>query len=160
MSTLLELAAQLVTSQVSKTPMTADQMISEIQKVHAGLKQLDKGQQVQPTEQIKPSITVKEAFKKNEVVCMVCGKGGFKTLKKHLQSHGLKPGEYKKQFGISSKQALTAKSYSDARRKTAVERGLADKLALAQQARIAKIGSKSDGVVVEENSVVEVLEAV
>jgi len=83
MITLIELAAQLVSTQSSKTTMTTDQLISEIQKVHAGLKRLESGMEVQE-EEAKPAITAKEAFRKNEVICMICGKGGFKTLTKHL----------------------------------------------------------------------------
>ncbi|GFO60084.1 hypothetical protein GMST_24090 [Geomonas silvestris] len=74
---------------------------------------------------------------------MVCGKGGFKTLARHLSTaHGMKPGEYKKQFGIPSKQALSAKNYSEARRKMAQDRGLADNLAKAREVRMANIEAK------------------
>jgi predicted transcriptional regulator len=86
---------------------------------------------------------VKEAFKKGEVLCMVCGKGGFKTLARHLgTAHAMMPGAYKKQFGIPSKQPLSAKSYSEARRKMALERGLADNLAKAREVRMANIEAK------------------
>ena len=159
MSTLIELAAQLVTSQISNTHMTTDQLINEINKVHAGLRNLEAGHQVQGNEEVKPQISIQKAFRKNEVVCMVCGKGGFKTLKKHLQSHDLTPVEYRKQFGIPRSQSLTAKSYSDARRKTAVERGLADKLAQAREARLAKVAPKEAAAVVEESPVAEVVAA-
>ena len=54
----------------------------------------------------------------------------------------MKPGAYKKQFGISSKQALSAKSYSEARRKMAQDRGLADNLAKAREVRMANIEAK------------------
>lgn len=52
-----------------------------------------------PAEGPKPQLTIKQAFKKDEVICMICNKE-FKTLKRHLtMSHQLKPGEYRKQFG-------------------------------------------------------------
>ena len=74
---------------------------------------------------------------------MLCGKGGFKTLARHLNTaHGMKPGEYKKQFGIPGKQPLAAKNYSDARRKMALDRGLADNLAKARGVRMANIEAK------------------
>jgi len=143
MATLVEIAAQIVASHASSTPMTSDQLIFEIGKVHNALKNLEAGQGVEGAEEAKPSLTVKEAFKKGEVVCMVCGKGGFKTLARHLSTaHALKPGEYKKQFGIPSKQALSAKNYSEARRKMAQDRGLADNLAKAREVRMANIEAK------------------
>ena len=143
MATLVEIAAQLVASHASSTPMTSDELLAEISKVHAALKNLEAGQVVEGVEEAKPALTVKEAFKKNEVVCLLCGKGGFKTLARHLSTaHGMKPGAYKKQFGISSKQALSAKSYSESRRKMAQDRGLADNLAKAREVRMANIEAK------------------
>ncbi|HJV65185.1 MAG TPA: MucR family transcriptional regulator [Geomonas sp.] len=143
MATLVEIAAQLVASHASSTPMTSDELLAEITKVHAALKNLEAGQAVESVEEAKPALTVKEAFRKNEVVCLLCGKGGFKTLARHLSTaHGMKPGAYKKQFGISSKQALSAKSYSESRRKMAQDRGLADNLAKAREVRMANIEAK------------------
>lgn len=127
--------------------MTSDELLAEISKVHAALKSLEAGQTLEGAEEAKPSLSIKEAFKKNEVVCLVCGKGGFKTLARHLSTaHGMKPGAYKKQFGISSKQALSAKSYSEARRKMAQDRGLADNLAKAREVRMANIEAKKETV--------------
>jgi predicted transcriptional regulator len=144
MATLVEIAAQIVASHASSTPMTSDQLIFEIGKVHSALKKLEAGETVEGVEEpAKSTLSVKEAFKKGEVVCMVCGKGGFKTLARHLStSHGMKPGEYKKQFGIPSKQSLSAKNYSEARRKMAQDRGLADNLAKAREVRMANIEAK------------------
>lgn len=147
MATLVEIAAQLVSSHASSTPMTSDELLAEITKVHAALKSLEAGETLEGAEEAKPSLTLKEAFKKNEVVCLVCGKGGFKTLARHLSTaHGMKPGAYKKQFGISSKQALSAKSYSEARRKMAQDRGLADNLAKAREVRMANIEAKKETI--------------
>jgi len=143
MATLVEIAAQIVASHASSTPMTSDQLIFEIGKVHNALKNLEAGQSVEGVEETKTALTVKEAFKKGEVICMVCGKGGFKTLARHLSTaHSMKPGEYKKQFGIPSKQPLSAKSYSESRRKMAQDRGLADNLAKAREVRMANIEAK------------------
>jgi predicted transcriptional regulator len=142
MATLLELAAEIVSSHASVTSMSTEELLIEIQKVHAALKSIEAGTEavVQETEEAKPALTVKEAFKKNEVICMVCGKGGFKTLARHLkQAHGLKPGEYKKQFGIPSKQPLAARSFSQSRREMAQERGLSEVLAKARETRAAKL---------------------
>lgn len=145
MATITELAAEIVSSHAATSPMSTDELLQELQKVHATLKALEYGQEVAAavTEEAKPALTVKEAFKKNEVICMVCGKGGFKTLTRHLkQAHDLKPGQYKKQFGIPGKQSLAAKSFSDARRKSALDRGLADNLAKAREVRAANIAAK------------------
>jgi predicted transcriptional regulator len=142
MATLVEIAAQLVSSHASNTPMTTNELLSEISKVHDALRNLEAGQS-EAAEEGKPVFTPKDAFKKNEVVCLVCGKGGFKTLSRHLgAAHDMKPGLYKKQFGIPGKQALSAQSYSEMRRKLARERGLIDNLAKAREARMEKAQAK------------------
>jgi predicted transcriptional regulator len=143
MATLVEIAGQLVAAHAANTKLTTEELIAEISKVHAALQALEAGQVVDGVEEAKPALTVKEAFRKNEVVCMVCGKGGFKTLARHLSTaHDMKPGAYKKQFGIPSKQPLSAKSYSESRRAMANERGLADNLAKARDVRMANIEAK------------------
>ncbi|MBP1745331.1 MAG: transcriptional regulator, MucR family [Firmicutes bacterium] len=115
MTTLLELAASIVESHASTTEMTTDDLLLEIQKVYQTLKAL----------------------------CIICGKGGMKTLARHLsQTHGMKPGEYRKQFGIPKTQALAAKSFSESRRKMALERNLAGNLEKAREVRMANIQAK------------------
>jgi predicted transcriptional regulator len=72
----------------------------------------------------------------------------MKTLTRHLRMvHNLKPGEYGKQFAIPTKQPLTAKRFSEARRRSALERGLVDVLARARDTRIAKIQAKKSAPV-------------
>lgn len=143
-SSIIEMAADILASHASTTPMTTDELLAELQKIHAALQSLEAGKEVTVTgEELKTSVSVKEAFKKNEIICLVCGKGGFKTLTRHLNTaHNIKPREYKKQFGIPSKQPLSAKSLTDARRKVAQERGLGNNLAKARAVRAANAATK------------------
>ncbi len=148
MATLVELAAEIVSSHASATKLSSDELLQEIHKVYETLKQLESGTAesvLTVEEEAKPAITAKQAFKQNEVICMICGKGGMKTLARHLsQAHGMKPGEYKKQFGIPSKQPLAAKKFSEERRKLAQERGLADILAKARATRASKLQAQKE----------------
>jgi len=146
MKTLLELVTDIVAAHASNTSMTTDQLVQELQTVHAALKNLEQGGspiELPPSaagDAKESTITVRQAFKKDEVICMVCQKGGFKTLKKHLSTaHQLTPGQYRKQFGIKSSQKLAAKSFSDARRKAAEDRGMNDVLAKARAKRMANL---------------------
>jgi predicted transcriptional regulator len=144
-ATLLELTTDIVTSHASVSAMSTEDLIQEIQKVYSTLQTLEKGEsETGVAEETKaPVLSLKKAFQADQVFCMVCGKGGMKTLARHLaQLHGMKPGEYKKQFGIPSGQALTAKNFSEARRKMAQDRGLADNLAKAREVRAAKLKAK------------------
>jgi predicted transcriptional regulator len=121
--------------------MTSDEMLLELQKVYASLKALEEGSPIAnetTSPPYTPKLTIKQAFKKDEVICMICNKG-FKTLKRHLaQAHDLKPGQYRKQFNIPASISLTAKSYSESRRQTAIDNNLGDGLAKAREVRAAK----------------------
>lgn len=140
MATLVELASNIVISQASATSMTMDDLIMTIEKVHATLKKLEDGTDTTPVEAEKPALTIKQAFKKDQVICMICGKGGFKTLTRHInQAHGMKPGQYRKQFNIPSSQSLTAKNYSETRREAANQNNLAANLEKARAARKKKV---------------------
>ena len=147
---LLELAANIVSSHASVSEMTTDELLQEIQRVHDTLQKLESGtveETVSVEEQKAPAMSLKKAFQADQVFCMICGKGGMKTLARHLaQAHNMKPGEYRKQFGIPKEQALTAKHFSENRKKMAQERGLADNLAKARAVRAAKIKAEKDKV--------------
>ncbi|UFS70639.1 MucR family transcriptional regulator [Geomonas sp. RF6] len=143
MATLVEVAANLVAAHAAKTTMTTEELLAEIEKVHTALKKLEGGQSLEETTEAKAPLMVKDAFKKHEVICLECGAGGFKTLTRHLSTaHQMKPGAYKKKHGIPATQSLSAKSYSEARRQMAQERGLADNLAKAREVRMAKLEAK------------------
>jgi predicted transcriptional regulator len=144
MATLVELAASIVESHASTSQLSTDELLLEIHKVYNALKALEAGETIAVSaEEAKVAITAKESIKKNEIVCMICGKGGMKTLTRHLNNaHSMKPGEYKKQFGIPSKQPLAAKNFSESRRKMAQDRNLADNLAKAREVRAANIKAK------------------
>jgi predicted transcriptional regulator len=63
----------------------------------------------------------------------------MKTLARHLgTAQGMKPSEYRKQFGIPRAQPLAAKAYSESRRQMAVDRGLGENLAKARAKKAGK----------------------
>jgi predicted transcriptional regulator len=143
-ATLVELAANIVSSHASVNEMTTEELLQEIQKVYAALQQLEVSGTTfeSPAESEKkvPTMTLKKAFQADQVYCLVCGRGGMKTLARHLaQAHGLKPGEYRKQFNIPASQPLTARNFSEGRKKMAQDRGLAENLAKARAVRAAKL---------------------
>lgn len=139
--TLLEMAMNIVSSHASVSEMTTDELLAEMDKVHQALLKLEGGGEAGAP--AAPVMTLKKAFQPDQVYCMICGKGGMKTLTRHLTKfHSMKPGEYRKQFGIPSSQPLTAKKFSEARRKMAQDRGLADNLAKARAVRAANLKSK------------------
>jgi predicted transcriptional regulator len=140
-ATLVELAVSIVSSNATMSKLTGDDLSKEIQKVYATLLKLE-NQETAPAENA-PAMTLKKAFQADQVCCLICGKTGMKTLTRHLsQTHTMKPGEYRRMFGIPSSQPLTARKFSEERKKMAQDRGLADNLAKARAVRAAKIKAK------------------
>ena len=140
MATLVEIAGQLVAAHAANTQLTTEELLVELNNVHAALKNLEEGHPIEGAAEAKPAMTLKEAFRKNEVVCMICGQGGYKTLGRHLRtSHQLEPAAYKKQFGIPSKQSLCSKNYTESRRQMAIDLGLGAGLAKARGIRMANV---------------------
>lgn len=136
-SPLIELTASIVSAHAASTELTTDQLLQEIQAVYAALKRLEAGG-VTPVEAqpAAPAMEPKKSIQKNQVVCLICGKGGFKTLTRHLkQAHDMKPGQYRKQFGLPAGTTLVAKGYSESRRQKALQNNLAGNL---EKARAAK----------------------
>lgn len=86
-----------------------------------------------------PVLSVEEAFKDDEIRCLICGKGGMKTLARHLNfMHNLKPGQYRKLFGLKADTLLTSKNYSEMRRQFAEEKVPREAIAKAREVRSAK----------------------
>jgi predicted transcriptional regulator len=103
-------------------------------------KQVYHSKDLSPPKKKKPVVTVAEAFGDDEVVCMICGQRGMKTLARHLNFiHNLKPGQYRKLFGLKSTQLLTSKNYSIYRKKLNKEIGSIDSLPKAREARLARL---------------------
>lgn len=142
-STLTELTASIVSAHAATVEMTQDELLVEIQKVHATLKALEEGAVVSPEQPLEaeaaPVMSAKKSIQKNQIVCLICGKGGLKTLTRHLkQVHGINPAAYRKQFGLPAGTPLAAKSYSEARREAALKNNLGEKLSKGREAYQAK----------------------
>ncbi|PLX83666.1 MAG: MucR family transcriptional regulator [Desulfuromonas sp.] len=140
MSTLLEMATEIVTAHASKSPMSKEDLITEISDVYKALSAIEKGEtpEVAAEEETAPAISKRKAFGKKQIICMICGKG-MKTLARHLKTaHEMTAKEYRKQFDIPRTQALAARDYSESRRNMAIEKDLGAGLAKARAARAGK----------------------
>lgn len=141
---LLSLTAEIVSGHATTKAMTQEALVAEIGRVFARLASLAGVEGVvevvvetplPPAVECPPAVPLQAAFGADHVFCMVCGKA-MKTLKRHLAAaHGLKPGSYRKAFGIPAGTALVARNYSEARKKTAIDLNLGQGLAKARAAR-------------------------
>jgi predicted transcriptional regulator len=139
MSTLIEMATDIVSAHASTSSLTRDELVTELKDIFSLLSSLEKrdtdGYEISKETGSVPVVSLRKAFGKEQVTCMICGRQ-MKTLARHLGSaHHMKPGAYRKEFGIPRTQPLAARNYSEKRRQMAVERGLGENLAKARAAR-------------------------
>jgi predicted transcriptional regulator len=141
--TLTEMAAEIVKAQAGVTRMSADELSEALAKTYDSLRRIEGREEGIPAEMPSSeaaAVTVEPAasIQRNRIICLECGKEFKQLSRSHLRSHGMTPRDYKKKYGLKASQALTAKSLSAKRRKTAKERGLGEKLAAARRSRKKK----------------------
>jgi predicted transcriptional regulator len=74
-----------------------------------------------------PAVTVRKSLaSKDHIISMIDGKP-YKTLTRHLSTHGLTPAEYRARYNLKSDYPMTAPSYSEQRRAMAKKIGLGRK---------------------------------
>jgi predicted transcriptional regulator len=145
--TLIEIASEIVQTQVSLTSMSADEIASSLRQVFSTLRELQKveggGIEAAPTAELaqeappeeKLVLTPENSIQNDKVICLECGKEMRQLTTKHLVSHGMSLKEYRKKYGFSMKTPLSAKSLTKARSKAAKKRGLPENLKKAIAAR-------------------------
>ncbi|MGA2734542.1 MAG: MucR family transcriptional regulator [Syntrophobacteraceae bacterium] len=147
---LIEIASEIVQTQVSSTPMSGADIaaslrqvfrtLQEMQKAEAGAIELALAAEVAreaPAEE-KPVISPANSIQNDKVICLECGAEMRQLTSKHLVSHGMNQEEYRKKYGFRMMTPLAAKSLTKARSKAAKKRGLPEKLQKYIEARRQK----------------------
>ena len=147
---LIEIASEIVRTQVSSTSMSATDIASSIRQVFRTLQEMQKaeagGIELAPTAEAageaptedKPVLSPVNSIQNDKVICLECGAEMKVLTVKHLVSHGLSQKEYRKKYGFTMRTPLAAKSLSKARSKAAKKRGLPEKLKASIEARRQK----------------------
>ena len=143
---IIEIASEIVQTQVSLAPMSATEITSSLRLVFSTLLDLQKAEsgeiELPPSqepalsqEKALQSITPENSIQNDKVICLECGAEMKQLTQKHLVSHDISPREYKKKYGFSMRTPLAAKSLTKARSKAAKKRGLPENLVKAIEAR-------------------------
>jgi predicted transcriptional regulator len=141
---LIEIASEIVQTQVSLTSMTATDIASSLRQVFTTLLELEKaetaGINIERTQSAAEQVAVTklspaDSVQNDKVICLECGAEMRQLTSKHLVSHGMSSKEYRKKYGFSMRKPLSAKSLTKARSKAAKKRGLPEKLKQAIEAR-------------------------
>jgi len=152
---LIEIAAEIVQTQVCLTSMTTTDIASSLRQIFSTLHELQKVEAEgiglaltgevageAPSEE-KSVLSPANSIQNDKVICLECGAEMRQLTSKHLVSHGMNQKEYRKKYGFSMRIPLAAKSLTKARSKAAKKIGLPDKLRQYQEARRQKKAAAS-----------------
>ncbi len=141
----IELAADLVSAYVSNNSLPSAELAGLITQVHAALVSLSAPQAAkeEEVERATPA-QVKKSITPDALISFIDGKP-YKTLKRHLTTHGLDIEGYRRRYGLPADYPTVSSNYSAARS------ALAKDLGLGQQRRkpSAKAAEPVDEVVAE-----------
>ena len=136
---LTEMAAEIVTAQASHAILSADEMEKALTKTFDALNKIKAIEEGGP-EAEAPPVDPRKSIQRNYIVNLEDGKKYKQLTARTLAKFGLTPREYRKKWGFSARQPLSAKSLTAKRRKTAIALGLGEKL---QKARKEKAKAKA-----------------
>lgn len=137
---LIEIASEIVQTQVSLTSMTATDIAASLRQVFSTLQEMQKAEEGgieiaqiaelggEPSAEGKPALTPQDSIQNDKVICLECGAEMRQLTSKHLVAHGMNQKEYRKKYGFSMRTPLSAKSLTKARSKAARKRGLPENL--------------------------------
>jgi predicted transcriptional regulator len=80
-----------------------------------------------PATEYTPAVSVRKSLaSKDHIISMIDGKP-YKTLRRHLATHGMTPPEYRERYGLKIDYPMVAETYSESRRAMAKKIGLGRK---------------------------------
>jgi predicted transcriptional regulator len=136
----VELATELTIAWLSNpnTRAIADEVPAFLAKMHQAVSELASPAATEapvaedaPSEHT-PAVTVRKSLaSKDHIISMIDGKP-YKTLRRHLSTHGLTPEQYRERYNLKKDYPMVAENYS------ATRRALANKIGLGQKGRAAR----------------------
>jgi predicted transcriptional regulator len=84
-------------------------------------------EQNEPAQEYTPAVTVRKSLgSPDHIISLVDGKP-YKTLKRHLSTHGLTPAQYRERYDLKADYPMVAPAYAATRRELAKKIGLGRK---------------------------------
>lgn len=143
----VELATELTIAWLGNqnNRVSAEDVPAFLRNMHATVTELagaastagDDAQEITPEQEFTPAVTVRKSLaSKDHIISLIDGKP-YKTLRRHLSTHGLTPEEYRARYNLKSDYPMVAENYSAARRE------MAHKIGLGSKGRQAKAAAAS-----------------
>jgi predicted transcriptional regulator len=124
---IIEMTTEIVASYVAGNSIEASDLPALIRSVFNALSSADAPAAEAEPESPKPTAAqIKKSITPDALISFIDGKR-YKTLKRHLTTHGLTVAEYKARYGLPADYPTTAPSYSEHRSAMARTMGLGSK---------------------------------
>jgi predicted transcriptional regulator len=124
-TTLITLTAEIVSAYVTKNRLPTAGLPELIANISDSIRKL--GEPALPPEApLVPAVNPKKSVYPDYIVCLEDGKK-FKSMKRHLTSHGMTPQQYRAKWGLPADYPMTAPNYSATRSAMAKNIGLGQK---------------------------------
>lgn len=121
---LIALTAEVVSAYVANNALQASEVPTLIASVHGALKAVAEPPAAEPIEDHTVSASaIRKSITPDYLVSFIDGKR-YKTLKRHLGTHGMTPEQYKAKFGLGNDYPLVAENYAAQRSELAKSIGL------------------------------------
>jgi predicted transcriptional regulator len=143
---LVELATDLTIAWLgnANNRATAEEISGFLKTMHATVSELSGGPSAGAAEasddaqEHVPAVTARKSLaSKDHIISMIDGKP-YRTLRRHLTTHGLTPDEYRQRYNLKADHPMVAPSYSEQRR------SMAKKIGLGNKGRADKTKTKAD----------------
>lgn len=133
----VELATELTIAWLGNqnNRVTAEEVPAFLRTMHATINELSSGSSIEESAQsgdeaaqeFTPAVSVRKSLgSKDHIISMIDGKP-YRTLRRHLSTHGLTPEEYRARYNLKPDYPMVAESYSAQRREMAMKIGLGSK---------------------------------
>ena len=139
--TFAGITAELVAAYVSNNPVPAAELPALIARVHGAIAGLvsgtltaETGTAAQPEIDRPSAAQIRKSVRPDGIVSFIDGKT-YKTLKRHLTSHGLDPRAYRDRYGLPADYPMVAPAYAEQRSALAKAIGLGQPGAMAERER-------------------------
>ncbi|MGV6874784.1 MucR family transcriptional regulator [Pseudochelatococcus sp. B33] len=120
---LTALTVQLLSAYVGNNAVPSNELAELIRATRAALSGDDKPA-VPPQPEYIPAVSVRTSLaSRDHIISLIDGKP-YKSLKRHLATHGLTPADYRSRYNLPDDYPLVAPNYSQQRREVAKLQGL------------------------------------
>lgn len=129
----LEYATEITVAWLSNpnTRAAAEDVPAFLMSMHSAVQQLNSSVRAQEeaelAQEYTPAVTIRKSLASpDHLISLVDGKP-YKSLKRHLSSHGLTPTQYRERYGLKADYPMVAPAYAETRRQLAKKIGLGRK---------------------------------